>query len=396
MNKRWALNIIAPLAAILFSLVISAIVLLAAGHNPLSAFAEMIKHGVFNERDGLRMDSLVSAINRAVPLYVSAVAVAIGFKMGLFNIGVEGQYQIAALLAASFGAAIALPGPLHVLAIMLLAMAVGAIWSGIAGSFKSGIPWLGVKGPGVHEVISTIMLNGIAVGIGAFLLQNHLRDPDGGQAIPTPELADSGQFPALNNVIKFFDDIFGFVDLDPGRQQLRGFLVVAIIIGIFYYVLINRTRFGFDLRASGLNPGAARASGIDPDKMVVTTMVLSGAVAGLVGMSELLSFSHKYTIDFPTFLGFNGIAVALLGRNHPVGMAAGAFLFGWFDRSAQVLDLRDIPKEIVRIILGVIILSVVVAYAVVGRVIQAREVQAAGVAAAGLSAVEEPGGIRDE
>ena len=137
-----------------------------------------------------------------------------------------------------------------------------------------------------------------------------------------------------------------------------------------------------NLRASGLNPGAAEASGVDPKAMVVKTMVIGGAVAGLVGMPQLLGFFNQYTIDFPTQLGFTGIGVALLGRNHPVGMAAGAFLFGWFDRAAQILDLRGIPKEITFIMQGVILLSVVVAYEVVGRRIRAAEVQAAAEAAA--------------
>ena len=344
-NRRLIYAIVSSGLAILFALALSGVILAVSGTNPFEAYGQMFEYGV-------RIDSLSSAVNRAVPLYFSAMAVAVGFKMGLFNIGVEGQYRIAVLIAAAVGAAITLPGPLHVLVIILTAMAVGAVWSGFAGYLK-------VK-RGVHEVISTIMLNYVATGVGAFLLANWLRqeNPAGDLVIKTPQIPASGRLPSLNWVLEL-------VGLDPGRVNLYGMLVLAVLAGIGFHVLINHTRFGFELRASGASPGASRAAGIDPNRMVVLTMVISGAIAGLVGMAHLLGFFHRYTIDFPTMLGFTGIAVALLGRNHPVGMAAGALLFGWFDRATQILDLRGIPKEIVFILQGVILLSVVVAYAVV-------------------------------
>ena len=117
--------------------------------------------------------------------------------------------------------------------------------------------------------------------------------------------------------------------------------------------------------------------GVDPNRMVVTTMLLSGAIAGLIGMSDLFGYFHAYTLDFPTGLGFDGIAVALVGLNHPAGIAVGALLFGWVDRAAQILDLEGIPKEVIVITKGVIILSVVVAYEVVRRIVQTAEVRAA-------------------
>lgn len=355
-------NVIAPLAAVVFALLVSSVLLLVSGNNPLVAFREMIEYGV-------RVDSLVSATNRAIPLYVSALAVAMGFKMGLFNIGVEGQYRIAALLAATAGAAVNLPAFLHVPFILLVAAAVGAVWSGIAALLK-------VR-RGIHEVISTIMLNFISTGLGAYLLLGYFRqeNPPGDLIIKTAQIPDSGLIPSLNPVLEL-------VGLDPGRGDLQGFLVIAILLGVGYHFLVNRTRFGYDLRATGINPGAAQASGVDPKAMIVKTMLIGGAIAGLVGMSPLLGFFNQYTIDFPTQLGFTGIGVALLGRNHAFGMAAGALLFGWFDRASQILDLRGIPKEITFIMQGTILLSVVVAYSVVGRRARAAEVRAAAEAAA--------------
>jgi len=351
-SKRWRIRLLwllVPVSAIVFAVGVSSLVLLSIGESPVAAFRSMFDYGT-------QANSVASTVNRAVPLYVAGLAVAIGFKMNLFNIGVEGQYRMAALIAAAAGAAVTLPAPLHIAFIMLVAIAVGAGWASIAGALK-------VK-RGVHEVVSTIMLNSIATGVGAYLLANYLRKPAVGSEllIATPQIPPSGQLPALTNL---------------GGEDIRSFVLIAVLLGVFVYVLIWRTRFGFDLRASGINPDAARASGVDPNKMIMRTMLLSGGIAGLIGMSELFGFFHAYTLDFTTGLGFDGIAVALVGLNHPLGIAIAALVFGWVDRAAQILDLEGIPKEVIVITKGVIIFSVVIAYEVVRRLVQSQEVKAA-------------------
>ena len=353
--------LLVPVSAIVLALGVSSLVLIIIGENPISAFRSMASYGT-------QPNSLASTVNRAVPLYVAGLAVAIGFKMNLFNIGVEGQYRLAALLSAAAGAAVSLPAPLQIAFIMLVAMAVGASWAGIAGVLR-------VK-RGVHEVVSTIMLNFIATGLGASLLANYLRKPrlPNELIIQTRRIPPSGALPNLAVV---------------GGEDLRSFLVIAIAVGIAVYVLIWRTRFGYDLRATGINPEAARASGVDPNRMIVRTMLISGAIAGLIGMSDLLGFFHAYTLDFPTGLGFDGIAVALVGLNHPAGIAIAALLFGWVDRAAQILDLEGIPKEVIIITKGVIILSVVVAYEVVRRIVQTQQIKAAAEATRRLEAKKE-------
>jgi simple sugar transport system permease protein len=170
--------------------------------------------------------------------------------------------------------------------------------------------------------------------------------------------------------------VLDWLHLDVRGTELHGFLLIAIVLGVAYYVVIWRTRFGFDLRASGINPGAAQVSGVRPRRMIFTTLMISGGVAGLVGISQLLGFFHRFTVDFPQQLGFTGIAVALLGRNNPIGIAVGALLFGFMDRSAQILDLEGIPKEIVVIMQGIIVISVVVAYEMVRRWREAQEQRA--------------------
>jgi ABC-type uncharacterized transport system permease subunit len=195
-------------------------------------------------------------------------------------------------------------------------------------------------------------------------LANYLRKPrlPNELIIQTRQLPASAQLPPLA--------VFG-------GEDLRSFVLIAIALGVLVYVLIWRTRFGYDLRASGINPDAARASGVDPNRMILTTMLISGAIAGLIGMSDLFGFFHAYTLDFPVGLGFDGIAVALVGLNNPLGIAIAAIVFGWVDRAAQILDLEGVPKEVIVITKGVIILSVVIAYEVVRRLVQAQEVKAA-------------------
>jgi simple sugar transport system permease protein len=143
--------------------------------------------------------------------------------------------------------------------------------------------------------------------------------------------------------------------------------VVALVVGVALSVLIKRTRFGFDLRASGLSPSAASASGVDARGMVVKTMLISGAVAGLIGLPDLLGSTHAYGTEFTAGLGFLGIAVALLGRNSPVGIALGALLFAFLDRAAIPLQFADIPASVVTIIQGTIVLAVVIANEVARR-----------------------------
>jgi general nucleoside transport system permease protein len=357
MSRDRMLAILPPVAAVAFSFVVSALVLLASGANPFEAMANMVSYG-------LRSNTLVETVNWATPLYLSAIAVAIGFRMKLFNIGVEGQYIIAAFMAAQVGAIVSLPPVLHVGLIILTAMVVGAIWAGLAGLMKVT--------RNVHEVIGTIMLNGIAVGgIVSYLLG--LWDvPDVGLDTALGEIPQSGWFPSLSPVL----ELFGI----ETRSDLWGFVLVAVVVGFAYHFMLNRTRLGFDLRASGMNPGAAEASGVDPKRTIVIAMLLSGMVAGLVGLPELLGNTHAYSLRFTQGLGFAGIAVALLGRNHAGGIAVAAILFGWLSRASGILEVRgDAPREIVSIIQGVIILSVVVAYSVAERY---RRVEAAKAAAA--------------
>ena len=352
--RRIALALAAPVCAFAISIALSSLVLLAVGTSPLEAWLEMLSYGS-------RLETLVETGNRATQLYLAGIAVAIGFRMNLFNIGVEGQYVLAAMLAAAAGGAVNLPPILHVALIMVVAMAVGSSFAGVAGYLKVS--------RGVHEVISTIMLNAVALGLTGFLLRSWLLDEaDTTLNMMTPEIPPSGRFPNLNGVVEGLSR-----EITRGRE-LWGFLLVAILVGVLFHLFLSRTRAGYDLRATGLNPFAAEASGVHPSSTVVRAMLLSGAVAVLIGLPEILGDAHKYDLNFTQGLGFAGIAVALIGRNHAVGVGIAALLFGWLDSAAPILDVvGDTPREIVSILQGVVVLSAVVAFEVVSRIRRATE-----------------------
>jgi simple sugar transport system permease protein len=339
--KSYTRTIVAALVALVFSIIITSIVLSVSGFNPPSTFQAMFEFG----KDP---DSIVNTVNRAATYYLSALAVAVGFRMNLFNIGVDGQYRLAAMLAAAAGGAWALPAVLHQVVIILVAVIVGGLWAAIAAILKVT--------RGVSEVISTIMLNFIASGLIAFLLnpQRLAVKVAGSNNIGTKPISSSGRMPGISY---------------PGSGlKIYSFVLVAVLAGIAFWYMINRTRFGFDLRATGLSQSAAVASGVDAKRMVVVAMVMSGAVAGMVGMPQLLGGSYSYSLDFPTGIGFTGIGIALLGRNSPVGIAFASLLWAFLDQSSQILDFNDIPKEIVAITQAAVLLSVVIVYEVVSRV----------------------------
>ena len=359
--RRIALTLAAPALALVFALVVASLALRASGFSPVLTFTQMIEYAG-------QPRTQVLILNTASFYYLAAVAVAIGFRMNLFNIGVDGQYRLAALLAAAVGGAVSLPKPLHLLLIVSVAMLVGAMWAAIAGLLKAY--------RGVSEVISTIMLNAVSTALVAYLLtpDRLAVTAEGSNNIGTAPIPPSGQVPGI--------------DLIPGAtRQVFGFLVVAVLVGVAYSFLLSRTRFGFDLRATGRSQSAAVASGVNVKRMVVISMALSGACAGLVGMPQLLGSSYSYSLDFPTGIGFIGIAIALLGRNHPIGIALGALLWSFLDQSSQILDLEGVPKEIVTIMQGATVLSVVVAYELVRRYSRAMEQRRVGAA---LGSTKEP------
>ncbi|MFT4108892.1 ABC transporter permease [Propionicimonas sp.] len=345
--RRIGLGLAAPVLAIVVALLLTTLILLLAGDPVLAVWQVLFKAPLPRQ--------VVAIINEATVLYLSAVAVAIGFKMNLFNIGVDGQYRVASFVAAVFAGAHFLPGWLNIIVSLIVAMASGALWSLIAGLLKVT--------RGVSEVISTIMLNYIATYLVAYFLRMAAVKVEGSNATSTQILAEDSRVPGIS-----LEWLFGT------PRQIYGLIVLAILIGVAYWFLLARTRFGFDLRATGASESAAVASGVNVKKMVITAMVLSGAAAGLVGMPLLFGQDYAYGDTVQAGLGFAGMSVALLGRNHPVGMAFAAVLWGYLDQLSNGLQISaGVSDRLVQIIQGIIVLSVVIAYELVRRASQRME-----------------------
>lgn len=339
--RRIGLAVAAPLIAAVSAVLVSSIVLQVSGSDPVETFRTMIENGI-------KLESIIDMLNRATPLYLSAIAAAIGFRMNLFNIGVEGQYLFAALIAAEAGSRVSLPAVLHVAFILVVAMAAGALWASISGVLKVY--------RNIHEVISTIMLNYIALSVIQWLFENFFRDDSvEGLNVKTTIIAESGQMP----------------DLVDGR--LNAMFLVALATAAAFWVLVYRSRFGFRLRASGYNATAAEVAGIGARRMVIAAMLISGAIAGLVAMYSVVGETYAYGPSAtPTQFGFAGITVALLGRNHPIGIVIAALLFGFLDSTSAVLQLADVPNSIVKVMQSIIVLAVVIVNEATIRRLNAR------------------------
>ncbi|GAA2780915.1 ABC transporter permease [Saccharopolyspora taberi] len=356
--NTWRARLLPPALAIAFSVVLCSLVLVVSGANPAQALAEMVLQVG-------RGSTVADILNTAGAYYLVAIAAAIGFQMNLLNIGIEGQFRLGACAAAIVGGSLSLPSGLHALVVVLTGALVGAAWSGIAALLKVY--------RGVSEVISTIMLNTLSIGLIAYLVRvfGEFRGNTQGTAL----IPETGWVPGI----------------PLGGGTVFGLVLLAVAVGVGYAAMMDRTRYGFELRASGLSPTAALAGGVNSRRMVLTAMLLSGAIAGLAGLPEILGRDHTFTINFSSGYGFAGLAIALLGRNHPLGVAFGALLWSFLDKSSLTLDNIGVPKEIVTILQGAIVLSVVIAYELVRRRELAAEQRRVG-RALGTAAV--PGGAK--
>ncbi|MFF3583647.1 ABC transporter permease [Streptomyces mirabilis] len=335
-KERVLLAVAGPVIALVAAVALTSIVLLASGKSPFEPYSLMLEQATYS-------DIQVLILNQASMYYIAALAVAVGFRMNLFNIGVDGQYRLAAMMTAVVGAHLALPSFLQIPVLMLVAMLTGAMWAGIAGVLKVT--------RGVSEVVATIMLNAIATSVIGYLTLSDKFGVQLGNNMTTGVMKKSGWFPGIN--------------LGSDVGEIYGLVFLAILMGVLYWLVLNRTRFGFDLRATGASETAAAASGVDAKKMVLTAMLISGAVAGLSGLPLLLGDAHTYSLTFPTGLGFTAITIALLGRNSPVGIAFAALLIAFLDKASPALDYATpvaYEKEIATIMQGLIVFAVVISY----------------------------------
>jgi len=361
-RKYALLDLAAPVLAVLFAMAVASVALLVIGKNPLAVYGTMFAFSFG------RLDSVAAILYKATPLIFSGLAVAVGFRAKLFNIGVEGQYLIGAFCASWVGFAVkGLPAAVHLPLVVLAGALGGALWALVP-------IWLKVK-RGVHEVISTIMLNHTAFLLLHYLIADVFMDKTqvivGGAGSPRvrmPLMEPTALMPKLHGLAALIG-----VDL-PSHSSLNWMLVFGILLAAGLWYLVWRTPFGVELRAVGHNPDAAEAAGINPSAVYFKTFLMSGAIAGLVGLSDLIGHFGYLDIDFPRGYGFTGIAVALVARNNSLGIILAALLFGFLSRGGLGIQvLEKVPMETYVILQGLIILTIVVFWEVIRRYVRARQ-----------------------
>lgn len=289
------------------------------------------------------------SLNKSVPYIFAGLSVALGFRAGLFNIGAEGQLFMGAAAAVYVGFAVTgLPAIIHVPLALLAGAAGGALWGFIPGLLKAKT--------GGHEVINTIMMNYIAFRLSDFLLRGPLQRPDSFNPI-SPFILDSAKLP------RFFEA--------PIRFHLGFF--IALGVAFLVWVLLFKTRWGFDLRTVGANPDAARYAGMNIVWVTVAAMSLAGGLAGLAGANEVLGINHNLAAAFSSGYGFDSIALALLGKSHPLGVVLAAVLFGTLRNGAIQMQLTaGIPIDIISV-MQAIILAFIAAPAIIRTIYRLRK-----------------------
>jgi ABC-type uncharacterized transport system permease subunit len=321
-----------PVASVFLALVVAALIILASSvvtSGSIDWGLPFVAYGALLQGSFGSESAILNTILQAGQLVLGGLAVGVGFKAGLFNIGGYGQFLIAATAAGGLGAALATaPAPIAITAALLAGALAGAAWGWIPGVLKAL--------SGAHEVVTTIMLNSVAAAVIGFLILGPLLAP-GFSFGRTGDLGNS----ALPIII--------------GNIHIGVLLAVAAVPVVWW--LLYRSTLGFEIRSVGANPSAARYAGMRPKFLIMLTMSLSGLLFGIAGSIEILGVNGFMIPSYGTSIGFDAIAVALLGRSHPFGIAAAALLFGALRAGAPLMQvLAGIPNEIVDVIQATILL----------------------------------------
>jgi simple sugar transport system permease protein len=341
-----------PLIAVIAAFIVGGIIVLLIGDNPFVVFYQLIGNSFGSLND------IGYTLFIATPLIFTGLAVAVAFRCGLLNIGAEGQLYVAAFATAwvgiKFGGTVveifgkqedwswmSLPGGVLVPLCILTAIVVGAVWGAIPGILRAKF--------GSSEVINTIMLNFIAVALVSYFTQYYYKIP-GDPIMQTAEIGPAAHIPRISQYIPGMPD---FVPLSVA-------FLLAILMCVLVYIFLWKTKWGYELRAVGQNPLAAEYGGISPTKQIVIAMTISGGLAGMVAIGEVLGYRYRYYDGFSDGWGFLGIAVALLGRNHPLGIFIAAIFFAVLKRGEIFVDIetRYVSKDLVEVLQAIIILFV--------------------------------------
>ncbi|PYE87422.1 ABC transporter permease [Phyllobacterium leguminum] len=334
----WADYGLIPLVNLIVAFLVAGLVVLLVGENPLQAAVLMVK-GAFGSGQGIGY-TLYYATN----FIFTGLCVAVAFHCGLFNIGGEGQAYLGGLGVSLVCLAVGnlLPWWLTFPLAILGAALAGALWALIPA-------WLQAR-RGSHIVITTIMFNFIAASLMVYLLVGVLK-PAASQAPETAVFGPGGQLPQLGWLLQMFG-------LKVRSAPFNVSFLLALLSAFLVWVLIWRTRLGYEIRTLGLSPRAADYAGISQTKIIIITMMISGALAGMMALNPIMGAQHRMQLDFVSGAGFVGIAVALMGRSHPLGIVLAAILFGMlYQGGAEIaFDMPNISRDMIVIIQGLVIL----------------------------------------
>lgn len=351
LNKILKKQITATVIAILLGFVVAMIILAFTGYNPFEAFSILFQ-GIFS-----KPKYIANVIIKATPIIITGVSVSFAFKVGLFNIGAEGQYVVGTVVATMVGIVTDLPGVIEYPLIIVSGVAAGALWGAIAGFLKAKYE--------IHEVIIGIMLNWIAFYFCNFIVStNYFHQPN---STATKEISSKG-----------FDIVYAWKKSDAGKDFLKqndvlkeliyktdmNFgIIFAIIIAIIVAIVLKKTCKGYELRAVGFNKHAAEFAGINVRKNILHAMLIAGALSGLAGALMVTGVSHKVSTlgTFENF-GFNGLSVALIAGNSPVGCIFAGLLFaGLIYGGGSIQSEIGAPSEIINIMIGTIVFFIALA-----------------------------------
>ena len=332
---RWLVSLL----AVVIAFAIGAVFIVLADASVVDAYYAMFRGSIvdLNAPNAVRMfKPLTDSLFYSIPLIISGLGLALGFRAGLFNIGGKGQIIVGALAAVWVGFSLNLPPVVHTLVALLVAIVAGGLYGGIAGVLKAKT--------GANEVIVTIMLNSIAtLGLGYILTQKAWQVPGTNQPV-TPKVAESA---ALARLL-------------PAPFKLHVGFLVALLALVAFWWLIERSTLGFQIRAVGANAAAARTAGISVERITAITMVLSGAFLGLAGANEALGTIGYVSRDVAGSIGFDAITVALLGRNKTWGTFGAGLLFGAFKAGGYAMQAKGVPIDMILILQSVIVLLIAV------------------------------------
>ncbi len=325
--RRLIIEALPPILSLLAALLVAALIILALGENPVTVYRALL----FEPLSSLRTFGRVLEV--LVPLLLSGLAVAVAFRAGVFNLGVEGQLYLGAFAAAWVGFTLAAPGFLQIPAAMAFGAIVGALYALIPALLRAYF--------NADEIVTTIMLNYVAFSLTNYLITGPFRPPDAGSA--------QSEAIALTAHLGRW--------LPPSRAHIGVF--IALALAVLLYLLLYRTTIGYELRMAGANPRFAEYGGVSVRRTIIMAMIFSGLLAGLVGAVEVLGIQYRFRAGFSPGYGFDGITVALLARVEPLAIPLAALLFAALRAGASIVQLNtELGREVVDVLQAIIILFV--------------------------------------